>query len=136
MTDTLHPAVAANMKSVELAAKKDREGWLALYADDAIVQDPVGKSMFDPAGNGHIGKEAIAKFYDTVIGRSNLTITVHQRIISGERAVAVLQTAENDLGKIKTKVDMVAIYEVNDDGKIQRMSAFWNWDDMKKQLGM
>ncbi|MCC7517283.1 MAG: nuclear transport factor 2 family protein [Pseudomonadales bacterium] len=134
-TLTAHPAIQANIQSVSLAMKSDREAWLALYADDAIVQDPVGNSPFDPHGNGHRGKAAIAKFWDSVIGPSRLTITVHKRIPSGERACAVLQTAVNDLGNgKKTEVEMVAIYEVNDAGKITRMSAFWSWADMENQL--
>jgi hypothetical protein len=37
-------------------------------------------------------------------------------------------------GGIKTEVDMIAIYELNDDGKIKRMSAFWSWAAMEQQL--
>lgn len=133
-TDTENLAIRANINSVTLAMKGDREGWLALYADDAIVQDPVGKSPFDASGEGHRGKAAIAKFWDTVIGPSRLTINVHKRIPSGDRACAVLQTAINDMGKGKTEVEMIAVYEVNDDGKIVRMSAFWSWADMESQL--
>ena len=33
-----------------------------------------------------------------------------------------------------TEVEMIAIYEVNDAGKITRMSAFWSWDEMQAQL--
>ncbi len=129
-----HLAIQANRQSVALAMKGDREGWLALYADDAVVQDPVGKSPFDAAGEGHHGKAAIAKFWDTVIGPSKLTINVHKRIPSGDRSCAVLQTAINDMGKGKTEVEMIAIYEVNDAGKITRMSAFWSWAEMESQL--
>jgi hypothetical protein len=35
---------------------------------------------------------------------------------------------------VNTEVDMVAIYELNDAGKIQRMSAFWSWALMEEQL--
>jgi ketosteroid isomerase-like protein len=130
-----HPAIEANKKSIALAQAKDREGWLALYAEDAVVQDPVGVSPFDASGEGHKGKEAIARFYDTVIGPARLTITAHMRIPSGDKACAVHQTAVNDLGNGKsTKVDMIAIYELNDEGLIARMSAFWSWADMEKQL--
>lgn len=132
--DTEHLAIKANIQSVTLAMKGDREGWLALYTDDAVVQDPVGKSPFDASGDGHRGKAAIAKFWDTVIGPSRLTINVHKRIPSGDRVCAVLQTAINDMGKGKTEVEMIAIYEVNDDGKIIRMSAFWSWAEMESQL--
>ena len=136
MSDVLnHPAAKANLNSVTLAMKGDKEGWLALYAADAVVQDPVSVSPFDATGEGHKGKAAITKFCDMVIGPSRLTINVHKRIPSGAKACAVHQTITNDLGKgRKTEVEMIAIYEVNDAGKITRMSAFWNWDEMQAQL--
>jgi hypothetical protein len=129
-----HPAIQANINSVTLAMKGDREAWLALYDDNAVVSDPVGVSPFDMKGEGHRGKAAIAKFWDTVIGPSNLTITVHKRIPSGSHAVAVHQTAVNQLGKGQTEMEMIAIYKVNDAGKIIEMSAYWHWDDMQAQL--
>lgn len=130
-----HLAIQANMDSIRLASQGDREAWLALYADDAVVQDPVGISPFDASGEGHVGKEAIAKFWDDVIGPSNITIEVHARIPSGDRACAVHQTATNSMGgDLQTKVEMVAVYELNGEGKIRRMSAFWSWASMEEQL--
>jgi len=130
-----HLAIQANMDSIRLASADDKEAWLALYADDAVVQDPVGISPFDATGEGHVGKEAIAKFWDDVIGPSNITLTVHKRIPSGDCACAVHQTAVNSMGgDLKTEVEMVAIYELNSEGKIQRMSAFWSWAAMEEQL--
>ena len=133
-SDNVNLAVQANIQSITLAMKGDREGWLSLYADDAIVKDPVGKSPFDASGEGHRGKAGIAKFWDTVIGPSNLTINVHTRIPSGSHSCAVHQTAINDMGKGKTAVDMIAIYDVNAEGKITAMSAYWSWADMEAQL--
>jgi hypothetical protein len=132
--ESSHLALQANINSVTRAMNSDREGWLALYADDAVVRDPVGISPFDATGQGHRGKEAIARFYDTVIGPSRLTIKVHKRIPSGTHACAVHQTAINDMGKGKTEVDMIAIYQVNDEGKITEMSAYWSWAEMEAQL--
>ena len=130
-----HPAIQANMDSIRLASAGDKESWLALYADDAVVQDPVGISPFDATGEGHVGKEAISKFWDDVIGPSNITIEVHARIPSGDRACAVHQTASNSLGgDLTTEVEMIAVYELNEAGKIQRMSAFWSWAAMAEQL--
>ncbi len=51
-------------------ARKDKEGWLATFAEDALVQDPIGKSPFDSEGTGHRGRAAIGKFYDEVIASS------------------------------------------------------------------
>ena len=33
-------------------AAGDRSAWLALFADNAVVEDPIGPSMFDPEGAG------------------------------------------------------------------------------------
>jgi ketosteroid isomerase-like protein len=132
MTDnTEHLALKANMQSVTLASALDKEGWLDLYADDAIVMDPVGSSPFDESGNGHRGKEAIARFWDTVIAPAQITMTVHKRIPSGDRACAVLQSAVSKMG---TEVEMIATYQVNDEGKITEMRAFWSWAEMEAQL--
>ena len=57
---------------------RDKEAWLAVFADDAIVEDPIGPSHFDPEGKGHRGKEAIAKFYDMAIAPSELTFNFDQ----------------------------------------------------------
>ena len=37
----------ASMAAVESG---DRQAWLDLFADDAIVEDPIGPSAFDPEG--------------------------------------------------------------------------------------
>lgn len=135
MNEADHPAAQANMKSIKYAQEHNREAWLALYRDDAVVADPVGKSPFDPEGNGHQGKEAIAAFFDNVIAQSNAVITAGKRRLSGERWCAVPMTAESDLGGgMSTKVDMIAVYEVDEQGLIKSMRAYWDWDDMEAQL--
>lgn len=40
-----------------LFTAKDRDGWLALWADDATMEDPVGSDLRE-------GKEAIGEFFD------------------------------------------------------------------------
>lgn len=132
---TIHPAVQANMNSIKYAMEGNRDAWLALYRDDAVVSDPVGKSPFDAAGDGHIGKEAIAAFYDTVIGPSNITLTPGLRCPSGDYTCAVPMTALNDLGNgLSVTINMIAVYEVDDAGLIKSMSAFWDYAEMEKQL--
>lgn len=133
--DMTHAAVRANMQSIEFAMKGDKDAWLALYDDNAVVQDPVGVSPFDSEGKGHRGKAAISRFWDSIIGPANLTITVEKRCPSGANSCAVLQTAVNDMGNgIKTSIEMVTVYEVNEAGKITHMAAYWDWDMLQKQL--
>jgi hypothetical protein len=133
--ESIHPAVQANMNSIKYAMAGNKEAWLALYADNAVLADPVGASPFDPSGAGHCGKAAIEAFWDAVIGPAKLVLTAHKRCPSGASACAVPITAVNDLGNgIKTTIDMIAVYEVNDAGKITSMKAYWSWDSMASQL--
>lgn len=135
MSEKIHPAALANMNSIKYAQEGNREAWLALYRDDAVLADPVGKSPFDPEGNGNQGKEAIAAFYDNVIGPANITLTAHSRITSGDRWCAVPMRADNDMGNgMVTSVEMIAVYEVDEQGLIKMMKAYWNWDVMESQL--
>ncbi|MBP7596027.1 MAG: nuclear transport factor 2 family protein, partial [Candidatus Microthrix sp.] len=71
-----HPARAAAQASMAAVAAGDRSAWLALFADNAVVEDPIGPSMFDPEGAGHRGPEAIAAFYDTVIGPNRIDFDI------------------------------------------------------------
>lgn len=135
MSKKEHLAVAANINSIKYAGEGNKEAWLALYTKDAVVCDPVGKSPMDPSGEGHRGKAAIEHFWDTVIGPTKLDIQVDKRWTSGEYCCCVAQVAHNDLGNGNiTQCDMLAIYDVNEDGLITRMAAHWDFDDMMQQL--
>lgn len=135
MSEKTNLAVEANKKSIQYAMEGNKEAWLALYTEDATVADPVGVSPMDPTGNGHVGKAAIESFWDNVIGKSNIEIRVEKRWISGEHCCCVAQVARNDMGDGKyTECDMLATYQVNEEGLITAMKAHWNFDDMMEQI--
>ena len=133
MSDNI--AIEVHKKSIEYAMAGNKDAWLSLFADDAIVRDPVGPSLFDPEGQGHRGKPAIEAFWDTVIGPSNINIEPIQRVPSGPFACAVLMTATNAIAEdMQTTIKMIATYEVNDEGKLIALSAHWDWNEMEEQL--
>ena len=135
MSNADHPAIKAATLSIKYASEGNREAWLDLYADDAIVKDPVGVSPFDPSGEGHQGKTAIAAFWDNVISQSKISMGADKRIVSGPRHCASLQWVANDLGDGKsTRNEMMATYEVNEEGKITQMFAHWDFDGLMEQL--
>jgi ketosteroid isomerase-like protein len=131
--DTL--AIRAHRQSIANAQAGNREGWLALFADDAVVHDPVGKSDHDPEGKGFAGKERIAEFWDMMIGVGDLTLVSHRRIPCGEHIAAVDVTATNNIGGLKTAIEMIVIYEVNEQGKLTAIKAYWDTDKVMEQLG-
>ena len=71
-----HPARAAAQRSMEYVHAKKREDWVANFADDGHIEDPIGKSMLDPSGQGHRGKAAIAAFWDRVIAPNRVLFDI------------------------------------------------------------
>lgn len=130
--DTL--AIRAHKLSIANAQAGNKEQWLALFDDNAVVNDPVGPSMHDPSGEGFRGKARIGEFWDMMIGAGSLTIVSHRRIPCGEHIAACDITAANTIGGIKTAIEMIVIYEVNAAGKLISLKAYWDTDKVKEQM--
>lgn len=127
-------AIRAHKQSIANAMAGNKEAWLALFADDAVVYDPVGKSSHDPEGQGFRGTERISEFWDTMIGPGDLTMVPHKRFACGDDVAAVVMTATNNMGGLKTFIEMVATYEVNGDGKITTLKVYWDETALADQL--
>ena len=119
--------------SRDYAVAKDKENWLELFAKDAIVQDPIGRSPLDPEGNGHKGIAAIEKFYDTVIANGNIEFTIIESIPCANECANYAQIV-NLVGDIKIETKMMVIYRINSNDKIESLRAFWDYQKMEKQL--
>lgn len=128
------PAIRAHKRSIANAQAGDKAAWLALFADDAIVYDPVGPSEHDPEGQGFQGKQRIGEFWDLMIGPGDLTVVSHRRIPCGEYVAACDVTAANTIGGLKTAIEMIAIYEVDRAGKITALKAYWDTDRVAEQV--
>jgi len=119
--------------SRDYAVAKDKQNWLDLFAEDAIVQDPIGKSPLDPVGEGHKGKEAIENFYDTVIANGNIEFNILESIPCADECANFAQII-NLVGDVKIETNMIVIYRVNSDDKIVSLRAFWDYEKMEDQL--
>ena len=131
----LTPAQLAGQNSFKCVTAGDREGWLELFAEEALVQDPVGVSPLDPSGKGRKGKAAIAEFWDTVIsvaGQKEFTI---RESYPADNQVANVVTMLNDLGGgLKATVEMVTVYEVDEEGKVRSLKAYWDYHKMEAEV--
>jgi hypothetical protein len=119
--------------SRDYAVAKDKENWLELFAKDALVQDPIGRSPLDPEGNGHKGIAAIEKFYDTVIANGDIEFTIIESIPCADECANYAQIV-NLVGDIKIETKMIVIYRINSNNKIESLRAFWDYQKMEKQL--
>jgi steroid delta-isomerase len=97
----------------------DRDAFLDAFADGGVIEDPVGS----PA---HTGRDARGAFWDTVHQlTAQMTFDVKDVIVCGSQAAMVfrIHAGTADAGIV---IDAVDIFEVDDEGKIASMRAYWD----------
>ncbi|MEE4144591.1 MAG: nuclear transport factor 2 family protein [Halieaceae bacterium] len=138
MFEDEHPARRAALLSREYVHSKNREGWLGLYAENAIIEDPIGVSVIDPEGKGHRGPAAREAFWDNFIAPANIHIDILDSYAAGnEVANHVVLTVTIDLGEGKAmqqKVHGVFTYEVDSQGKLLALRGYWETADPRNQM--
>ena len=131
--NTQSPALTASQSSWRCAQARDRDGWLALMTDDVVIEDPIGKSVTNPDGEGVQGKEAVGAFFDNNIAKNQLTITCEETFPSSspDEVAHILVLQSKFEGGFTSKVRGVFCYRVNDEGLIANMRGYWNLDVME-----
>ena len=126
-----HPARDASLASMQAVEAGDREAWLALFSADAVVEDPIGESPMDPTGEGHRGIEAIAAFYDAVIGPNEVRFRIERSHAAGREVanVGTITTTMADGTVVHT--DLVATYRVDPGGRVTSLRAYWELDRLR-----
>ena len=121
-----HPARAASQLSYASVAAGDLERWLEVYAEDAVIEDPVGPSMFDPDGEGHRGHAGIRAFWKLAIEPiESFRFVIHDSHANGNTCanVGTITTTFPDGGMVDT--DLVMVYTVDETGRVASMRAYW-----------
>jgi steroid Delta-isomerase len=112
--------------SLQMTKEGDRDGWLALFADDAVLEDPVGTSPFTGTAGGHRGKEAITRFRDEVIsGMEAFDYEIERAYVCGDE-VAMAVTFHLTTGGNTSHMDVINIYKATPDGKLASLRSFWD----------
>lgn len=105
-----------------------KEVWLALFAADAVIEDPVGKSPLDPSGQGHRGLAAISRFWENVITQNKVfDYTLSQSHVCGNEVASVARFSITTMADQPWNLDLVIIHRFTDDGKIASIRAFWEF---------
>jgi steroid delta-isomerase len=104
----------------------DRDAFLANFADDAWIEDPVGTPRYE-------GKEAIGGFFDQTQGLSDsieLRRTGPVRVAGGEAAFPM--QARPTIGDATFAIDIIDVMTFDDTGAIATMRAFWDPAEMRQ----
>jgi steroid Delta-isomerase len=101
----------------------DRDGWLALFADDAELEDPAGSPP-------RVGRDGLAAFWDEmhVSGRHDIERTVRmvQRpLVCGLEAAWAFELHVPHGEQIGV-VEIIDQAVFTDDAQIRRLRAFWS----------
>jgi hypothetical protein len=124
--------------SPEIAGQHDKETWLALYSDDAVVEDPVGTPASHKGRRpGRLGDE-LGRFYEAFIAASGIDMVARREIVSDMHVFRAVDIHTTSLKTgLKMKVPANLLYEiVPRDGAlaIGRMQAHWELNRMSRIL--
>jgi steroid delta-isomerase len=126
----VHPALAAARNSWRCAEARDKEGWLALMADDVCIEDPIGVAVTNPSGKGMRGKAEVGEFFDKHIAPSTIVVETHESRVAGNESAHVLTLNTTLSNGVKTKLRGLFTYKLNDEGLLTNLRGYWTMDDM------
>lgn len=121
---------AATMESavrayVEAYGRGDLDGIVALFAEDAVVEDPVGTPP-------RIGRAAIREFFAVGVALgARLMLDGPIRVV-GDCAVFPFHVRLNWEGQ-PTRIDVIDLFRFNPDGRIAEMRAYFGPTNMSAQ---
>ena len=110
--------VAVVNRYVEAFDKSDMNIIREIYADDAVVEDPIGSDR-------HVGIEQVCAFYEgSLSSGAKLVVTGPVRSAANTAAFPF----QVQIGEMS--IDIIDIFEFNDEGKVISMKAYWGPDNM------
>ena len=106
---------AAPTAYLEALSNKNLDGIMALYADNAVLEDPVGSEV-------RVGINAIRDFYAEVVSyelKAELSGPVR---IAGDEVAFPFICENRSAGMAMNIID---VFKFNDEGEVISMRAFW-----------
>lgn len=106
----------------------DADAFANTFAEDGTTYDPAGSE-------GVTGRDAIREFFNSICRNFNsVALTEESVFVAGDgAAVKWTGTGTSANGK-RVNFEGIDVFEVNADGKIQTVRAYWNPAQMIAQL--
>ena len=130
MTEQVSPdKISRAVRAYFLAIRAmDGEAWANTFAEDGNTQDPVGTPTIT-------GRAAIREFLESICKNFKSVGLTEDCVFVAGNGAAVKWTGHgtSNTGK-EVRFEGVDVFEVNADGKIQTVRAYWNPAEMIAQL--
>ena len=130
MTDQISPdKISRAVRAYFLAIRAmDAEAFANTFAEDGTTSDPVGTAAIT-------GREAIREFLTSICQNFKSVGLTEESIFVAGNGAAVKWTGHGTSATGKeVKFEGIDVFEVNADGKIQTVRAYWNPAEMIGQL--
>jgi len=115
--------VASINTHCEALSAADKYSWLRIWADDAVIEDPVGVSIYRGL------KEISTRLWSEIIAISPMKLWLEEEIIVCSKEAIAIFAAEVMSQDGRRKVGPIVDHFVfNNDGKISQMRAFWKYE--------
>jgi steroid delta-isomerase len=101
----------------------DVDGLVALYAEDAMVEDPIGSPL-------HRGIDGIRAFYQGAAGKVTMSRSGPVRMAANEAATPLVVKVGPE-GPDQTALDIISTMVFDEAGRITSMRAYWSMDAMR-----
>lgn len=109
-------------------SSQDEAQWLALFADDGIICDPVGSPP-------KLVKEASGQFFALLQQfYEQLTVSPQAIFVAGEGAAAQWQMQVLAKNARKGTAAGISVFEFNAAGQLQKVSSYWDEAALMAQL--
>jgi len=109
-------------------AAMNAQGWLDIFAEDAVIHDPVG----DPPKIVHRDSEQLFKILSNFFKQIELSQNEIFFVKNGAAVKWTMQVvAKSDR---HVTAEGISIFEINDVGKIQKVSSYWDEAAMMTKL--
>jgi steroid Delta-isomerase len=109
-------------------AAMNADGWIEIFAEDAVIHDPVG----DPPRLVHKESEHFFKMMSSFLKRIELSTN---NIFLAKNGAAVKWTMQAVSKKDRhATAEGISVFEINDRGKIQTVSSYWDEAAMMAEL--
>jgi hypothetical protein len=111
-------------------ARHDKQAWLALFADGAIVEDPVGSAPHRRGARvrGTPPDDELGRFWETFIAPNEIRFEVREDIVAGLEVVRDVIIHTRLSTGLEIRVPAHLLYELVEEGgspRIRRLAAHW-----------
>lgn len=104
------------------------KGWLEIFSEDAVIYDPVG----NPPSQVHKDSQKFFKMLSSFFEKMELSKN-HVFIVRNGAAVKWTMQVVAKNGRNATS-EGISVFEINDAGKIQNVSSYWDEAAMMTKL--